>query len=77
MKKKELLEKIEKLEALVENQATAISELSARLLTLEKTHISQWQYDNLIKKTDAIGSDYKSLWGELISKKNLRKQRVN
>lgn len=71
MKKKELLEKIEKLEALVENQATAISELSARLLTLEKTHISQWQYDNLIKKTDAIGSDYKSLWGELISKKIL------
>lgn len=71
MKKKELLEKIEKLEALVENQATAISRLSERLLTLEKTHISQWQYDNLIKKTDAVGSDYKSLWGELISKKIL------
>lgn len=71
MKKKELLEKIEKLEALVENQATAISELSERLLTLERTHISKWQYDNLIKKTDAIGSDYKSLWGELISKKIL------
>lgn len=71
MKEKELLEKIEKLEALVENQTTAISRLSERLLTLEKTHISQWQYDNLIKKTDAIGSNYKSLWGELISKKIL------